>query len=449
MANEFRWNVWLRIACIIALSLMLAWILVNREWFFTPLVIGIVLGVIAWDLVRYIERTNKDLTYFILSIKQHGFTTSFPDTRRGRTFKRLAEAFNDVIEEFQKINLQRETHYQYLQLLTDQLAAGILSFDEKGKVHLMNPAAKQILQIIRLENIESIREVNLKLYQAIHNLQAGERQLSRLIIGDKETYLSIQSREIVMNDETFKIVLLQDLNSELEDREVDAWQKLTRVLTHEIMNSVTPIVTLSEAVHALLTQADGQRKPLQQLDEDDRDDLFSSVETIESRSRGLLRFVNAYKDFTKTPEVRFSNLDVVESVTRVVRLLLPDFESKQIKVDVESVHETVYANGDAEWLEQVWINLLKNAKEAVEGAAGGRVHVEIGQRGGKTFVTIADNGAGMSQETLDKIFVPFFTTKQNGTGVGLSLSRQIMRQHNGKLTINSQPGKGTVVQVMW
>lgn len=213
----------LRVVVISILSLMLAYVLTNKDWFFTPLVLAILLAISIWSLIFYIEKTNKDLTYFILSIKQGGFTSSFQAGKKGKVFKRLSEAFNDVIDEFKKVNLQRETHYQYLQLLTENIQAGIISFDHTGRIELANPAALRILNVMRLRNIEELKPINLKLHQVLNEIEPDQRQLIRIIIGEREVHLSVQVKSLVVNEVPYKIALILDLNKELEQQEVDAW----------------------------------------------------------------------------------------------------------------------------------------------------------------------------------------------------------------------------------
>lgn len=439
----------LRVVIITGLALLLSYVLTNKEWFFTPLVLVLLLLISIWSLIYYIEKTNKDLTYFILSIKQSGFTTSFPPGKKGKTFKKLSEAFNDVIEEFRKVNLQRETHYQYLQTLTENIQAGIISFDETGKIELANPAALQLLGTLRLRNINEIKRINAKLFQAMNDLMPGQRQLFRTVIAKKEVHLSVQVKELVMNEVPYKIMLVQDLNQEMEEQEVDAWQKLIRVLTHEIMNSVTPIVSLTEAVNTMLTESDGERKKLEHLDEEDKEDLFGSLETIEKRSKGLLRFVNAYKDFTKTPEIVLSQVDVGGLITHVLNLLNSELVKNQITIDKSGVEDHFMAKADASWMEQVIINVIRNAIDALENIEESKLKIVAFQDGNRNCIAISDNGGGMDKGTLDNIFVPFFTTKKNGTGVGLSLSKQIMKLHKGSLNVTSELGKGTIVMMEW
>lgn len=435
-------------AVITGLAILLSYVLANKEWFFTPLVIFLLLLISIWSLIYYIEKTNKDLTHFILSIKQSGFTTSFPPGKKGKTFRKLSEAFNDVIEEFRKINLQREKHYQYLQTLTENIQAGIITFDGSGEIELVNPAALQLLGVLRLRNINEVKRINARLFQTIHDLKPGQRQLLRTIIAKKEVHISVQMKELIMNEIPYRIMLVQDLNQEMEEQEVDAWQKLIRVLTHEIMNSVTPIVSLTEAVNTMLTEPDGERKQLEKLDEEDKEDLFSSLQTIEKRSKGLLRFVNAYKDFTKTPEITLSQVDIGDLIKQVLKLLNKELVRSQIELDKTNVtHFT--AKADASWLEQVIINVIRNAIDALEDKEEPIVKIVAFQEGNRNCIAISDNGGGMDKETLENIFVPFFTTKKNGTGVGLSLSKQIMKLHKGSLSVSSELGRGTVVMLEW
>lgn len=447
--REFRWNIVLRVLVIATIALALAYVLTNKSWFFTPLVLTLLLVISVWSLIYYIERTNKDLTHFILSIKQSEFTTTFPPGRRGRVYKKLSEAFNDVIEEFRKINLQKEKHYQYLQLLTENIQAGIICYDIDGKIESINPAAKQLLNIFQLANVNDLERINGKLHTTVKELLPGQKQLIRVLLAEKEYRLSVQMRELIMDEKPLKIIFLQDLNAELEDHEVEAWQKLTRVLTHEIMNSVTPIVSLTEAVNTLLTTAEGDRKELEKLDDDDRDDLYDSLQTIQNRSKGLLRFVNAYKDFTKNPDLTIRSIDVGELISRVCDLLKAELNSRQVILEKSLPNQRIIAQADSEWMEQVLLNILKNSVEALEGRSNGKIRIVAEQHQKRTSLVISDNGHGMDSETLDQVFVPFFTTKKKGTGIGLSLSRQIIKMHKGALTISSKPGEGTQVEVSW
>lgn len=445
MLKGFRGQVIWRVVLITATAFLFAYVLVNRNWFFTPFVLGLLLMFFVGNLIYYIEKTSKDLTYFILSIKQGSFTSSFSENTRGKVFDRLSEAFNDVIEEFRKISYEKEMHYQYLRLITEHINVGILTFDNHGKIQLINPAGLHLLQKQRLTTMGELRSINPRLFETVELLQSGERQVLRIIIEEKEFYMSVQAQEIVANEEYLKIVLLQDLNAELEEKEVDAWQKLIRVLTHEILNSVTPIVSLTRAVNDLLLTNDGDPKPLSELDEEDKEDLYEGLQTIESRSKGLLRFVNAYKDFIKNPELKLTSVDLANLLRQVLTLLHSEFDRHGIVIDYAESAQPIVVQADAEWLEQVIINVMKNAIEAFDDQDRKVIKVETGFQGHHAYLSITDNGPGMDSEMMSKIFIPFFTTKKKGSGIGLSLSRQIMKLHKGSLIVKSEPGKGTSV----
>jgi nitrogen fixation/metabolism regulation signal transduction histidine kinase len=445
MLRSFRFNIAYRVILVAALSVAFAYVTINTNWFFTPTIIAVVWLAVVISLVAYIEKTNKDLTSFLLNIRQGNYTSLITSAKRGKSFSKLSNAFNDVITELEKLDFERETHYQYLQTLTENIGIGIISYDAEGKIQLLNPEAKRLLQISRMSSISFLNQIHPKLHQAVTELHSGERQLVQLPIGRDSLSLSIHSKELKLNEVPYKVVLLQDLKSELEDKEVEAWQKLIRVLTHEIMNSVTPIVTLSEALNRIVKKEDNSYRNASELEEEALTDIYESLATIESRSKGLLKFVNAYKNFSKTQDAKMSRSRLSDILNNVITLMKPEFESKHIQVEVEK--SDALAMADKDLTEQVIINMLRNAIDALTGDKEAKILLEVVSAGSKVILRITDNGPGVEKELMDKIFVPFFTTKKMGTGIGLSWSRQIMRLQNGNLILRSEPGKGTCVEL--
>lgn len=419
------------------LSLLLAWVLVSTNWFFTPLVVGVVLILVVINLIFYVERTNKNLSQFLLSIKQGGFTNLFKDSAHGGTHGGLNEVFNEVMIQFQKVTLEKESHYQYLQTLTENLGVSLLSFDDDGHIELMNPAAKSLLKKPYLKNISDVKHINNELYEAVTLLDSEEKRVIKTVLSGELLQVSVQVKDFVAQEKHFRLVLIHNIHNELEEKEVEAWQKLISVLTHEIMNSVTPIVSLSTAMNQQL-----QHQELN-MSNDDAEDLKLSLATIENRSKGLMRFVNAYKDFTKKPDINVSDIDLKQLVDRVVHLLSPDLQNAKIKTTIHVSDAHFNIKGDPELIEQVIINLLKNAIEVLDGRESAKVDLMLEKKGRKCAITISDNGPGMERESLEKIFVPFFTTKKKGTGIGLSFARQIMRLHSGSISARSNLGEGT------
>ncbi|UII33775.1 ATP-binding protein [Fulvivirga ulvae] len=438
--KNFRLNIIIRVLLIMVLSLMLAFVLIKTEWLFTPIVIGILLISVATSLTWYVEKTNSDLTQFLLSIKQGSFTNIFKGTGKGSNQAQLSQAFNAVIEEFQKISIEKESQYQYLRTLNENIGISIISYTGDGEIELINPAAKNLLKKPYLKNIKDIEAIDPALHKAIVTLHSGERQVIKAYIKDEIIQLSLHVKDFILQNKSFRLVLLQNIHIELEQKEVEAWQKLISVLTHEIMNSVTPIVSLSSAINQMLHNED-----LSKLPADDQEDIITSLQTIENRSKGLLKFVNAYKDFSKTPELKITDVNIVSMIERLTSLLKPDLEKSNIRLTLDIKASELKVKADHELLEQVLINLLKNAIEALDGAENGEISIAVRRAGArKIAMTIEDNGPGMSKETIDRIFTPFYTTKKKGTGIGLSFARQIMKLHNGSITVQSELKKGTV-----
>jgi signal transduction histidine kinase len=229
----------------------------------------------------------------------------------------------------------------------------------------------------------------------------------------------------------------------LEYQELESWQKLIRVLTHEIMNSVTPISSLSNAINDTFNETNGKKTELQKISDDDFEDIISSLKTIENRSKGLLKFVSSYKQLTKIPKPDIKEVNLTELVNHCHTLLKQKFKELNIHFTFNNSKEEFNCFADYDLIEQVMINLLLNAIDAVKNQEKPQITVGIKNELNKYKINIKDNGKGIEPEEIEKIFIPFYTTKKEGSGIGLSLSRQIMRLHKGNIQVNSEQGKGT------
>jgi two-component system, NtrC family, nitrogen regulation sensor histidine kinase NtrY len=449
MFNRFRFIVILHVSLIVVLSIGLAFLLLWRPSLFLPAVVGLgLIGTVA-SLIHYLERTNRDLTHFLLSIRQGAFTETYGGGSRGKQYQALSKAMNDIVNEFARLNEQKELHYRYLEALNENIHVSILSFDEGGKLIKANAAAKKLLPDPSLAKIEHFKKIDVSLYKAIQNCQPDQRTVKTVFIGQEQLQLGIQTKEVVIQGKKLKIVLLQNLNSELDEKEIDAWHQLMRVLTHEIMNSVTPILSLSKAAKSILSLPDGTKRSMRDLSNENEEDIFNSISTIESRSNGLLNFVRAFKEYAKPVELKLERTDILALATRIGDLLRPQLESLNISFTVQSRDKTVIANADAPLIEQVLINLIKNAIEAVKHDGTGEIKIFISQvREAAVRVSVHDNGVGIEPELIPKIFIPFFTTKQHGSGIGLSLSRQIIKLHGGSIKVQSSES-GSVFVIEW
>ena len=250
--------------------------------------------------------------------------------------------------------------------------------------------------------------------------------------------LAVYATGFRLREQEYSLVSLHNIQSELEEQEMEAWQKLIRVLTHEIMNSITPIASLAGTVNGMLNGAG-------QVEDETIDDVRQALQTIQRRSEGLLRFVDTYRNLTHLPTPEFQILPVAELFDRVAQLMRPQLEEQGTSLAVEVEPRSLELTADAGQIEQVLINLLRNAAQALDGQQGGRIGLRARMDGrGRPLIEVSDDGPGIVTEALDKIFIPFFTTRQDGSGIGLSLCRQIMRLHRGTIGARSQPGEETV-----
>jgi signal transduction histidine kinase len=308
-------------------------------------------------------------------------------------------------------------------------------------VELMNTAARRLLRTGPIRNIEALERVSEPLVGALRDLDSGEQSMVRVAEEDRTLQLAVHVSRFRLRNEAHALASIQDLRNELEEKEMEAWQQLTRVLTHEIMNSVAPISSLASTAHRLLSEAPASPNgtPPQELSEI-AEDAREAVQTIERRSKGLISFVDSYRSFTKIPNPSFKVLEVQELFDDVRRLLRVQIEEHALDLRINVAPEDLQVSADPELIEQVLINLVLNAMQAVEDEPEPRIELRARiDRRSRPVLQVIDNGPGIPPDVQEKIFVPFFTTKEDGSGIGLSLSRQIMRLHGGALTVRSDP----------
>ena len=409
---------------------------------FAAMLMGIIIILQLVDIFKFISQTNRKLTRFLESVKYSDFISGFAaDNRLGRSFKELNIAFNEVLEAFRKARSEKEEHWQYLNSVVQQVRTGILSFDGDGNVQLINTNAKRFIGSSNIKNIKELIPLNPKLYHAINSAELGKSELYK---GPNEIYLTIQSTELRIRGTDVKLVTLQNIQPELQKQELEAWQNLTRVLRHEIMNSITPISSLTSTLREILDHDMERKNSHYELKEEGAEDLKEGLSTIENRSRGLIKFIDAYREYTSLPKPKMTTVRLKDMVTHVAQLMRTELKKTNIDFHYECNSEYLTIQADVEMIEQVLINLLKNAIEALSETDNPKLEL-IGTYDENTVkIEIIDNGPGIIKEALEHIFVPFYTTKRTGSGIGLSLSRQIMQMHNGSITVESIPDEKTI-----
>lgn len=437
MLYRFRVNVLIRI--IILVLLLAGGVVSFNGTLDLPVVLALLLSVVMiFNLFYYVDQTNRDLVNFLTSIKFNDFTTTSSAGHRGQSFGQLYEGFNLINRKFQEVRAEKEANHQFLQTVVEHINIGLLCYDEDEEIVLMNKSLQSLLHKSYLINLEGLRTVEEKLFETVRDLPPGERTLIKLVIDNKLLQLAIQSTELVLNKSRLKLVSFQNIQSELEGQELMAWQKLIRILTHEIMNSVAPIASLSSTLKDII----GEKS---ELDKEAFKMVRHSLGVIQKRSEGLMAFTDTYRELTRIPPPKFQLVDAKELLEETETLFNARIRAENINFQIHTPPSDVQFQGDPNLLEQVLINLIKNAMDALQGQQERIINVYLQKNSnGKISIQVADNGPGIPAEKMDQIFIPFYTTKETGSGIGLSLSRQIMRLHKGSLEVQSVEGQGSV-----
>jgi len=431
---------------ILALSIVAFFLLLFKTELFAALFItGILIVFQIYSLIRYVEKTNRDLSRLFESIKYADFSQTFKDEKLGKSFTELRNTFEEVTDAFRKTRAEKEEHYRYLQTVVQHIGIGLIAFQPNGEVELINTAAKKLLNIPHLKNIQSLTSFNLQLVETLFKLKPREKALIKVEYNNELFHLALYATEFKLRGKDFTLVSIQNIHSEIEETEIMAWQKLIRVLTHEIMNSITPISSLASTINDLISESNLVIRQDNEENKETVEDIHSAINTIQKRSQGLMHFVDAYRNLTLIPKPNFQIFSVNDLLKRIGNLMKTNIKQKNIIFKTTTRPENLSLTADPELVEQVLINLTLNALQAVDGIEKPRIDLvaELDSQS-RIIIQVKDNGVGIPEENREKIFIPFFSTKEGGSGIGLSLSRQIMRLHQGSIGLHSEPGEGTI-----
>ena len=338
----------------------------------------------------------------------------------------------------------------------ERISTGIISFYENGVVEFTNPEINRMFGLDQVSHINKLKIIDPKLVELLERIESGEQKRINVKVNHNLLSLSVHARTIIMRHRELKIVTLQDIKSELDMHEMDSWQKLIRILNHEIMNSVAPITSLSSTLSGFYKSGEDQTSP-DNITPRIISDTIRGLNIIEDHGKGLMHFVESYRSLTQLPKPEFSRVNISEFFERIMILVNSGFDNDNNKYKVRPLitssvtPDDITLVADDKLLAQVFINIVKNSIESFGKCEEDNFISMSADRNpdGRVVLSIKDNGPGMDVDTVEKIFVPFFTTKESGSGIGLSLSRQIIRIHNGNITCDSTPGKGTTVSMIF
>lgn len=447
LLSSFRVQCFLRILLLALTISVLAWLVVATTLYATMVILFLFCTGQIWALVHFVEQTNRHLVRFLESVKYGDTVNISTSGRLGGSFRELTSAFGAVVEDFERIRREKEEQYLALQTILHHVSIGLLSFDDDGIIDFINPAARRLLGITHIRSFQQLGASYKPLLLAFDALANEGKALVKLVLNDEILQLTLVSTRFRQRGRELTLVSLQNIVSELEEQEIAAWQKLIRVLTHEIMNSVAPITSLAQTMSGMLEND----FPTEQGEQTELvSDIRHAISTIARRSEGLLAFVENYRKLSRIPEPDFAVVRVDDLFARVERLFAVQLADRHINFAraVEPINLEII--GDGALLEQVFINLVQNAIHAIAAhpSLSSQISLSAAQSPtGRITIDVRDTGTGILPEAIDKIFVPFFTTKPDGSGIGLSFARQVLRKHGATMTVSSELGFGTTFHI--
>lgn len=411
-----------------------------KAWYLPAALIAPFLLYQMVQFFRFQKKTHEEVSEFLEAVHYRDFSRQFDVKHASADIQPLRQGFNEINTTFKVISKERETQYQYLQKILELVDTGILSYEvESGEVVWMNETLKRMLELPYLRTIRSLQKRNEALYNELQSIRPSETRIVTVHL-EKTTFKALLSATAFQTaGKTSKLVAFQNVNEALDETESKAWQKLLSVMTHEIMNSVAPISSLAETLKNRLQTAGAG------LEDEAVEDLELGIDTIRKRSEGLLKFADTYRSLNKITTLHLKKLYVRELFAHLHQLMQPTFEQKGIELEIILKNPDLQMQADASLMEQVFINLMVNALEAVKEKKHPKIVLSADQALDKRIVLkVADNGQGMTDDVMEKIFIPFFSTKKSGSGIGLSLCKQIVLLHKGSIQVQSVEGQGTV-----
>jgi len=437
--KTYQWSILVKVALMLATITGTAYCIAFKQQNYLLILIPVIVYQV-YDFFKFHQKAQAEVEQFAESVHYRDFTRHFDEKHAPMELQSLRKGFNKVNQTFKLISREKETQFIYLQQILELVDTGILSYDiSDGTVMWMNESLKKLTGIPYLKTIHSLEKRSEEIYHTCSDLKQGESKVVTLATPRGPQKVVLAATAFQTEGKTYKLIAFQNVDTALDETEANAWQKLLSVMTHEIMNSVAPISSLADTLKRRLHEsaADGKNPTATY------EDLEIGIDTIKRRSEGLLKFTEVYRNLNKIQNPSLSKVFVRDLFENMNRLLQPTLDEKGIELDVIIKEPGIQFFIDPNLTEQVLINLLINAIDAVKEKEKPRILLSASRDGHEQLIEVADNGHGIDETIIDKIFVPFFSSKKNGTGIGLSLCRQIMLLHKGNVQVESKPGEGT------
>lgn len=441
-SRNFYFQLIIRVLLITLTAMALAISFVN-QWYLAIGILAIILASQTYFLITFINSTNRKIAYFFDAIKNEDFTLRFPEKVSIKSFKELNQSLNRVNGLIQEVHLQLQIREQYYQQILKQANIGIMTFNKKGHILFSNPTLEKLLNYKPLNHIKQLAQVDQSLYEIFAKLEPFDRELVQLTNEREKTHLAVKATSMSLDGQSLLLVTVQDIHKELDEKETDSWIRLIRVLNHEIMNTITPITSISESILKYYQLKDGLA-PSEYITEDLVKNTAKGLRVIQEQGRNLMDFVHSYRSFLSLPPPDKTLVPAQKLLDKVKTLMDQQSQNNAIYLEAKAYPGNLELFIDEKQISQILINLCKNALQSLEDKEKGTIKLLSGtDEIGKKYIEVWDNGPGIPPNIIDEIFVPFFTTKNAGTGIGLSLSKQIMHLHGGNIKVRSVPNRET------
>lgn len=434
-------NIVIRVLLIIANSLAIEWFVLNKPYLFSITFLVGLLFVQILFLISYFNRTDRLVKDFIIRLKYEKSDFNVPIPYDSKSSKRLAVLLTEIKDFVKHVNIEKESSRYYLQTVFKHVDIGLISFDKTLKTEMVNNTFLKLFEIENLYHIKKLERTNEDLYKLIISMLAGESFVLETNLQNKQTKLLIKATELRFKDKTLMLISVQNISHEIEKIEVESWRKLMRVMNHEVRNSMAPIVSLSKALIKIFRSLDDDNtKRIDVIAPEIIEDTKSGLNTIGKRSEGLLKFIENFKTIDTIIKPVIKEIVLNDFILNILQIFKPVIDSNNIRFTYTIYPPDLILRADEMLLEQAFINIIKNAYEAFENSIENPfIKIEAIKTRKQIKIEISNNGIEIPEEVTENIFIPFFTTKEKGSGIGLSVVKQIMLQHKGEISISSKP----------
>lgn len=436
------------ILIIVANSLLLSWLIVNGYTIDLIAISAVLLIISTYLFIRFLTKTNRRLTFFFQSLNNDDTSFRVSKEPSDKFEEELFESLNQISKKIEQTKIKIQEQELQFQAVVEQSKSGIVAFDEHGFIHIVNSAAHQLLQCEVLTHLKQLNRINEGLYSSILNIKQNETKIIPLAEGKNQKVLSITVANLKLRNTSLTLLSITDIKPELDARETDSWIKLTRVLTHEIMNGIAPLTSVAKTLSSYYEQ-DGTTIDAQSVDDQLIQKTIKGLNIVQQQSIGLMNFVEHFRKFSKIPQPVLKEFQICDFIDRIGITSQEIIQKANATLHVDCINDKLTLLADENLLSQVMTILVSNAADAVSVKPEGAIRIKVfSDESGKTYIEVEDNGVGISPEILGEIFTPFFTTKPNGTGIGLSIARQITHLHGGRLEVDSTFDKGSTFRII-